>query len=130
MYQQNYWLLTVCNLPLGPTANLKGLKVVDVSTDAVKDERADVINGELPWLGGRSPKEENKEGVPGVEPGPGLELGGCDVFGVKSRAPREFDSENIGLPACCEDGGRGIWKSHEERIDNKLEINWVDCIES
>ena len=30
------------------------------------------------------------------------------VRGVKSKAPRELHSEGVGLPACCDEGGRGI----------------------
>lgn len=98
-------------LPAGPTANLSGLKLVDVNTDDVRDDRADVISGELPCVGGRRPKDENNEGGPGI--GPGLDMGGCDVFGVRSKAPKEFDSDGVGLPTRCDDGGRGTFDMND-----------------
>ena len=55
-------------LPAGPTANPMGLKAVDVRTDEVSDERAEVMSGEDPVemeLGGRRPKPEK---TPGLRP--------------------------------------------------------------
>lgn len=111
----NYFIQTYClyigaflnNLPAGPTASRKGLKAVDVRTDDVSDESADDMSGELVCPGGSSPKVENREGGPGL--GPGLDED-CNVRGVKSKAPKEFDSDGVGLSGCCDEGGRGICK--------------------
>lgn len=81
-------------LPAGPTASPMGLKAVDVRTDEVSDERAEVMSGEDP--GGRRPKPENTPGeIPAGGAGPGPA-----ALGVRSRAPRELDSEAAGLSGC------------------------------
>jgi hypothetical protein len=80
-----------------------GLKAVDVKTDEVKDERAEVMSGEDPVViepGGRRPKPEK---TPGLSPG----AGPVDR-GVRSSAPSEFDSDAAGLPGCCVEEGLGI----------------------
>lgn len=72
--------ITVCfknlpKLPTGPTANLRGLKDVDVKTEEVRDDKADDINGDCPPEG-KSPKDGNIGGAePGVV-GPGLVMEG------------------------------------------------------
>lgn len=63
------------NVPTGPTANLSGLKDVEVSTDDVSDDNADDINGDCPPEG-KSPKDGKSGGAaPGVV-GPGLVMDG------------------------------------------------------
>lgn len=57
--------------PAGPTASPRGLNAVEVNTDEVKDDSADDMSGEVPWLGGSSPKLENIGGGPGLRPGLG-----------------------------------------------------------
>lgn len=71
------------NLPGGPTASPKGLKAVVVSTDDVREERAEVMS-DVPVVGGPGGK---KLGNMAEE----LDLG------VRSRAPSEDDSEAAGL---------------------------------
>lgn len=44
-------------LPAGPTANLKGLKAVDVRTDDVSEDRAEDIKGLPACDGGNKPKD-------------------------------------------------------------------------
>lgn len=44
---------------------------MEVNTDEVKDDSADDMSGEVPWLGGSSPKLENIGGGPGLRPGLG-----------------------------------------------------------
>lgn len=87
------------DIPTGPTANLNGLKAVDVNTDDVSDDRADDISGEVPDPGGIIPNVENIDGGPGLGPGELVAGGNTVVFGVRSRAPKEFDSDGEGLPA-------------------------------
>lgn len=77
-------------LPVGPTANPIGLNAVDVSTEDVSDERADVMSGEEA-AGGRRPNPEKTL---------------CGARGVRSSAPREFDSDAVGLGGLCVDTGR------------------------
>jgi hypothetical protein len=80
-----------------------GLKAVDVRTDEVSDERAEVMSGEDPAVmepGGRRPKPEK---TPGLRPG-----AGPVALGVKSSAPSELDSDAAGLSGCCDEGGLGI----------------------
>lgn len=67
-------------------------------TEDVRDDSADDIRGELVCPGGSKPNVENNEGGPGL--GPGLDTLVCMVRGVKSKAPREFDSEGDGLSGC------------------------------
>jgi hypothetical protein len=84
-----------------------GLKAVDVKTDEVSDDRAEVMSGDDPVvmeLGGRRPKPEK---TPGLRPAGGIGPG-PDARGVRSSAPSEFDSEAAGLSACCDEGGLGI----------------------
>lgn len=101
-----YWKIVLPKLPTGPTANLNGLKDVDVKTDDVNDDKADDISGDWPPEG-RSPNDGKSGGpVPGVV-GPGLVMEGWQFRGVRSRAPMEL-SDGAGLVACCDDGGRGI----------------------
>lgn len=98
--------------PVGPTASLSGLNAVEVSTEDVNEDNADEINGELLCPGGRKPKDENNDGGGGMPPGPGLVVadnGCCCVRGVRSSAPRELESDGVGLPGCCDEGGRGTW---------------------
>jgi hypothetical protein len=83
-----------------------GLKAVDVRTEEVSDERADVMSGEEPVVmepGGRRPKPEK---TPGLSPAGGAGPGPA-ARGVRSSAPREFDSEAAGLSGCCDEGGLG-----------------------
>ena len=92
---------------MGPTASPMGLKAVDVSTDDVSDERAEVMSGEDPVViepGGRRPKPEK---TPGLRPVGGTGPGPADR-GVRSSAPSEFDSDAAGLSGCCDEGGLGI----------------------
>lgn len=100
-----------------------GLKAVEVSTEEVREDSADVIRapGDTeapdPTWGGSSPKPEKSPGggwcCGGTErgrgpgPEPGLEPGALLLdLGVRSSAPREPLSEGLGLAGGC---GPGAW---------------------
>lgn len=68
-------LMSSPKVPIGPTANLRGLKDVEVNTDDVNDDNAEVIKGDCPPEG-KSPKDGKSGGTaPGVV-GPGLVIEG------------------------------------------------------
>lgn len=79
-----------------------GLKAVDVRTDDVSDDSADVIRGDGP-PGESKLNPEKRFGGPGLRPG----FGPTVARGVKSNAPCEFDSLGVGLPARVWCGGVG-----------------------
>lgn len=79
---------------------------MDVNTVVVSDDSADDISGAPAGEGGRRPKLENSD--EGAIFGPELGMSGGCAERVRSRAPNELVSEGVGLPGCCDDGGRGI----------------------
>lgn len=86
------------------------------------------MRGDEPWPGGNNPKFENIGGGPGL--GPGLCDNGCDdsdeALGVKSKAPKEFDSDGVGLFIGCDEGGRGIYKQNNKIYSNVISIDAVE----